>query len=238
MQHPKMGTEKLRKLLSHHPDRMGRDRFYRLLREHGMLIKRTKRYFKTTDSNHVYHKYPNLLKERKVTAPMQVWVSDITYVKMGGKHAYLSLITDLYSKKIVGAIMAPNLEASHTIKALKQAIEREGAPEMHHSDRGIQYCCYEYTQVLQKHGIRISMTQTGDPLDNAVAERVNGIIKNEYIYPYFKIKSSSTDVLDQALEAYNQYRPHRTLKMETPEKVHAMSTYKRKIKKRKLLSVN
>lgn len=222
--HPKMGLIKLREKLKSNPKLPGRDRFYRLLRSHGMLVRMPKNRRRTTNSNHLYRKYPNLLARKQVTAPMQVWVSDITYVEIQGKCQYLSLITDLYSKKIVGAVLAKTLASRHTLKALHEAIKREGKPMMHHSDRGIQYCCYDYTKYLEKRKVLISMTQSGDPLDNAVAERINGILKNEYIYPYLQKGVPWNEVLDLAIKAYNLDRPHLTLKLKTPSKVHQMTT--------------
>lgn len=226
--HPKMGVIKLREKLKHHPDLLGRDRFYALLRSHGMLVRTPRSYRRTTNSNHLYRKYPNLLERKKVTRPMQVWVSDITYVEVAGKFQYLSLITDHSSKKVVGAVLAPNLASKHTLRALREAIAQEGKPQMHHSDRGIQYCCHAYVSMLEKNQIAISMTQTGDPLDNAVAERINGILKQEYIYPYLETGVPIKDILNQSLEAYNNDRPHRSLAMKTPEMVHNMSTVSRK----------
>lgn len=219
---------KLRGILKNHPDMLGRDRFNRLLRSHGLMLKRPRGYRKTTNSDHPYYKYPNLLKEAEVSAPMQVWVSDITYVRIGKRHAYLSLVTDHYSKKIVGAVLAPTLESKHTVRALEEAISREGAPQMHHSDRGIQYCCHEYTGILERNNVQISMTQTGDPLDNAVAERVNGIIKNEYVYPYLKRYGYQSDLLRKVIQAYNNLRPHMSCGMKTPKQTHEMTTITRK----------
>jgi len=225
--HPKMGLIKLREKLRNHPNLPGRDSFYRLLRSHGMLVRMPKNKRRTTNSNHLYRKYPNLLNGRQITAPMQVWVSDITYVEIQGKCQYLSLITDLYSKKIVGAVLAKTLASRHTLKALRDAIRQEGKPSMHHSDRGIQYCCHDYTQYLEKRKILISMTQSGDPLDNAVAERINGILKNEYIYPYLQRGVPWDRVVESAINAYNLDRPHLTLNLKTPDKVHGMTTSKR-----------
>lgn len=226
--HPKMGVIKLREKLKDRSDLIGRDRFYALLRSHGMLVRTPKSYRRTTNSNHLYRKYPNLLERKPVTRSMQVWVSDITYVEVAGKYQYLSLITDVYSKKVVGAVLAPNLASKHTLRALREAIAQEGRPEMHHSDRGIQYCCHDYIRCLEKNGIAISMTQSGDPLDNAVAERINGILKNEYIYPYLEAGVPIKDVLNMSLESYNYDRPHRSLELRTPEMVHNMTTVTRK----------
>lgn len=223
-----MGVLKLREKLQSHPDIVGRDQLYNLLRSHGMLVRMPRNRRRTTNSNHLYRKYPNLLLRKKVVRPMQVWVSDITYVEVDGKCQYLSLITDLYSKKIVAAVLAKDLAARNTLRALKEAIAREGAPEMHHSDRGIQYCCHAYIACLEKHKIKISMTQSGDPRDNAVAERVNGILKNEYIYPYLKNGIPAKTVVGYAQETYNDDRPHLSLELKTPNVIHKSSTLSRK----------
>ena len=219
-----MGARKLRKPLMDHPDVIGRDRFMRLLREHGHLVRRKRNPVRTTNSNHIYKRYSNLVKGMVIDRPMRVWVSDITYVYLGGKHAYLSLITDAYARKIVGAKLASTLASRHTLDALKSALKAEGSPQYHHSDRGIQYCCHEYTNELKKYNIQISMTQTGDPLDNAIAERVNGIIKNEYLYPFIKRNQDIDRCLLQALEAYNTVRPHMSCNMETPQQIHEVLT--------------
>lgn len=225
--HPRIGARKLHELLVNHPDRIGRDRFMRLLREHGLLIRRKRNPVRTTNSNHYYKRYSNLVKGLYIDRPMQVWVSDITYVNLGGKHAYLSLITDAFSRKIVGAKLASTLASKHTLEVLRQAIANEGTPEYHHSDRGIQYCCHDYVNELKSYNVKISMTQSGDPLDNAIAERVNGIIKNEYMYPYLKRGTETNEVLTLALRAYNEQRPHMSCGMKTPKRAHEVSPYNR-----------
>ena len=165
----------------------GRDAFIEMLRKHGLMvrIKRRRRY-KTTDSDHNYRKYPNLIKGVVPTHPNQIWASDITYVETNEGVCYLSLITDLYSHKIVGWAVGPTLETVYPLEALKMAyksIDEETAKGLiHHSDRGSQYCSQNYVSILKSHGSLISKTQTGDPLENAIAERANGILKTEWLY--------------------------------------------------------
>jgi transposase InsO family protein len=147
-------------------------------------------------------------------------VSDITYVKVSHSDYYLSLITDAYSRRVVGYTLARSLEAKHSIKALKMALEKEGRPKIHHSDRGIQYCCYPYTTILQNSGVKISMSRKGDPLENAIAERINGIIKNEYL-KYRKLTPQNyQEQIKEVIQLYNQERPHLSCKMKTPNEVH------------------
>lgn len=218
--HPMMGTGKLRHILKDHPSMRGRDRFYELLSRHDLLIRKHKRHRYTTQSNHIYKKYPNRIKGLVPERTGQVWVSDITYVKVNHRDYYLSLITDAYSRKIVGYSMARNLDAKHSINALRMAIEKEGKPSIHHSDRGIQYCCYAYTNILQDHEVTISMSRKGDPLENPLAERVNGIIKNEYLYQRNLTENNYQQQIQEVIELYNKERPHLSWNMKTPNDVH------------------
>lgn len=169
--------------LQQHAIGIGRDAFFNVLREYGLLVRIRRRKAITTDSNHPYRKYPNLIKEFIPIAPNQLWVSDITYIVVGNSFAYLSLITDAFSRKIVGFCLHKTLSAQGTIIALKQALKNNPNTKglIHHSDRGVQYCCYEYVEILQKNHIKISMTEKGDPLENPIAERVNGILKTELL---------------------------------------------------------
>ena len=163
--------------------KMGRDKFFSLLRNNGMLVRRRKSFHITTNSNHRFRKYRNLIKGKTFTKPEQVWVSDITYIKTEKGHLYLSLITDLYSKKIMGHYLSNDQKTESSIKALRMALKKRIYPDMeliHHSDRGFQYCAPDYTKLLGDEGIQISMTESSDPYDNSVAERVNGILKDEY----------------------------------------------------------
>ncbi|HEY1871525.1 MAG TPA: IS3 family transposase, partial [Chitinophagaceae bacterium] len=161
---------------------IGRDRFYELLREHNLLIKRKKRYMVTTDSNHFFYKWPDLRIELKVSAIEQLWVSDITYLRTESGFVYLSLITDAYSRKIMGYHLSQRLKAQGCMITLNKAIsllgkEKQERKLIHHSDHGIQYCCEAYVNTLQENNILVSMTHSGSPYENAIAERVNGILK-------------------------------------------------------------
>jgi transposase InsO family protein len=172
-------------------------------------------------------KYPNLIRDIIPSRVNEVWVSDITYFKIEEKYVYISFVTDAYSRKIVGYHVADTLEAVHTVQALKMAIEGTNTTFIgliHHSDRGVQYCCAEYVKLLQDHGIAISMTENGDPLENAVAERVNGIIKEEYLNHYqIKTKKEIEQKLQQAVSLYNNDRPHLSCNMLTPNDVYENS---------------
>jgi transposase InsO family protein len=227
---PKIGARKLLLMLqedfaAHHIS-IGRDSFVQLLRNHGLLVKRTKRYVRTTDSNHPFKKWPDLIKELAVTATEQLWVSDITYLRTESGFIYLSLITDAYSHKIVGYHLSQHLKAQGCIIALNKAIATLKGTEqqrklIHHSDRGVQYCCDAYVQVLQHHHIAISMTQSGSPYDNAMAERVNGILKTELdLERTFQSYSAAVPVVHQAIDAYNRLRPHMSCGNLTPDQVH------------------
>ena len=175
--HPRMGARKLYHLLQQplqaHQIKLGRDAFFDLLRENGLLIRRRRRKTRTTWSNHPFRKYPNLIRELDLTKPNRLWVSDITYLKTQQGFVYLSLITDAYSRKIVGYDAAANLEAVNTLKALQMALKSKDTLQglIHHSDRGIQYCSHEYVKLLKQHSICISMTESGDPLENPIADR-------------------------------------------------------------------
>lgn len=212
----------------------GRDAFVELLRKHGLMVKmRRRKHYKTTDSNHNYRKYPNLIKDIIPYGPNQIWVSDITYVETEEGVCYLSLITDAYSHKIVGWDVGPTLETEYPLKALKKAldtIDEDTAQNLiHHSDRGCQYCSTAYVDLLKSHGVNISMTQSGDPLENAIAERANGILKTEWLY---KMKISTRDecrnVLERIIGFYNTQRPHMSIGMQTPEVAHTQHGVQRR----------
>jgi transposase InsO family protein len=226
-----MGTrklhDKLQSFMLDHQIKMGRDALFDLLSAHHLLVKKRKRRICTTQSSHWLRKYPNLIREFVLTAPNQLWVSDITYWKINGTHVYISFITDAYSHKIVGYHIAETLEAIESIQALKMALsglKKDTATAhqlIHHSDRGIQYCSHGYVKLLQDYGIKISMTENGDPLENAIAERVNGIIKDEYLYNYdvSNIKDAKK-VLDFSVKLYNEDRPHMSIGNLYPSTVH------------------
>ncbi len=228
--HRKIGTRKLYEMLQpfmlEHQIKMGRDALFNLLDINHLLIRRRKRKIKTTYSAHWLRKYPNLIKGFIPTAINQLWVSDITYWKIQEGFLYISFITDAYSHKIVGYQVAETMEAIGSIKALQVALSVFVGAEshlnlIHHSDRGIQYCSHAYVKLLQDNGIKISMTENGDPLENAIAERVNGIIKEEYLenYDISNIKDAK-ELLKAVVELYNKERPHMSIGNLTPNQIH------------------
>ena len=195
-------------------------------------LKRRRRY-KTTDSRHHYRKYPNLIADVVPSRPNEIWVSDITYVETDEGVCYLSLITDTYSHKIVGWAVGPTLETVYPLNALKMALatidDVTASRLIHHSDRGCQYCSNEYVSELKKRHVNISMTQSGDPLENAIAERANGILKVEWLY---KMRITTRDecrsILDRIIDFYNTQRPHMSIGMQPPEAVHMQTGEQRK----------
>jgi len=227
---PRIGTRKLHYMLEgtlqKHNITIGRDRLFDLLAEYGLLVRRRKRRrVNTTDSNHPFRKYPNLIRELQVLRPNQLWVSDITYISLTNGFCYLNLVTDAYSRKIVGHCLYPNLKKEGTLLALQMALESLPLkPEgilIHHSDRGLQYCCGEYTTLLQGKEISISMTEKGDPYENAIAERVNGILKAEFALDKgFHCFEQAQTTVNEAINTYNQLRPHASCNYLTPEKAH------------------
>ncbi|MDD3773572.1 MAG: IS3 family transposase [Weeksellaceae bacterium] len=233
--HPRLGTrklyEKLQPFMLENSIKMGRDVLFDLLSANHLLVIKRKRRIQTTNSYHWLRKYPNLIKNLVPTRPNELWVSDITYWKINtNEHLYISFITDAYSHKIVGWQVAETLEAIQSIAALQKALSAfEGAesllPLTHHSDRGIQYCSKEYVKLLQDYNIQISMTENGDPLENAIAERVNGIIKEEYLdaYEVNNIKEAK-ELLDSVINLYNDDRPHMSISNLTPNQLHYSSS--------------
>jgi transposase InsO family protein len=227
--HPVIGTRKLYLMLQpflfEHQIKIGRDKLFDLLAFYKLLVRRRQRRISTTQSYHRFHKYPNLIREMKVTGINKLWVSDITYYKLMGKFVYLSFVTDAYSHKIIGYHIAETLETIHSLKALQMAINGIDPSAqnkiIHHSDRGIQYCSEGYVSLLGKNHILISMTENGDPLENPIAERVNGIIKDEYLnrYRYSTVKELE-EKLCQVVSFYNNERPHSSCGMFTPDEVH------------------
>lgn len=218
--------EKLYSFLLEHQIKMGRDAFFDLLAKNNLLVKKRRRRFITTFSNHWLKKWPNLIREMEINRINQLWVSDITYWKIGERYSYISLITDAYSHKIVGYHLAQTLESVETIKALHMAMNQLPnqllATLIHHSDRGVQYCSENYIKLLQNRGIKISMSENGDPLENAIAERINGILKSEYLKHYqSKTIQEANELLELAVKLYNQDRPHFSIGLLTPEKVHS-----------------
>lgn len=225
---PRIGGRKLLFMLSPFMRRqhikIGRDAFFKLLRANWLLIGRRRRGKpKTTDSSNWMRKYPDLAKDLSPVCAGGLWVSDITYVKLDEGHCYLSLVTDAYSRKIVGYHLSSNLYAGGPVAALEMAISgcSDTAGLIHHSDRGSQYCCNDYIDILQKHQIGISMTQSGDPRENAIAERVNGILKTEVLkQDIFADISSAQAAVKEAVETYNYLRPHSSVSMLTPALAH------------------
>jgi transposase InsO family protein len=218
--------EKIKPMLEQMKLKVGRDKLFSWMKQYGLLIAPKKRYVQTTMSKHWMKKYPNLIKDMKVTAPEQVWVSDITYIKTEEGNCYLNMITDAYSRKIVGYAVDDNMEAGNMVNAfemaLKGRINKQSTP-IHHSDRGSQYCSKEYIAVADRNGIRVSMTENGDPYENALAERMNRTIKEEFgLDIIVKTKELVRRVIEEAILLYNTYRPHLSLKMKTPEEVHQM----------------
>lgn len=229
--HRRMGGRKLYELLNpfllEHQIKMGRDRLFDVLSANYLLIKLRKKQSITTNSFHRFKKYPNLIRNFIPSSPNQLWVSDITYWRIKERFLYISFITDAYSRKIVGYHLGDSLQTSQTIQALQLAILNltvEGKNNLyltHHSDRGTQYCSNEYVTLLENNNIGISMTENGDPLENAIAERVNGIIKEEYLndYQVDNLKEAK-ELLDAVVQLYNNERPHMSIGNHTPNHVH------------------
>lgn len=223
---PKIGTRKLyfmlKEPLKDHGINMGRDKLFDFMKEWGLLIKKRKRYAVTTYSNHWLRKYPNLIKSKHIYRSNQVWVSDITYIKIKSGFAYLSLVTDAYSRKIIGHDLCGDLSKTGPLKALCQAIEQKGKLRViHHSDRGIQYCSKEYINKLNGLQIGISMSDKGSPYQNAIAERVNGILKHELGRDrVFKNTIKATKHIGHAIKKYNGIRPHMSCSFLTPNQSH------------------
>ena len=223
---PRVGTRKLYQALNFTFEasslKVGRDKLFDILRDQDMLIKRKKASCKTTDSYHRFHKYKNLVKDMAVNAPNQVWVSDITYIRTLNGFCYLALITDMYSRKIVGYDISDSLELAGCLRALMLALRvaRPPAGLIHHSDRGIQYCSNQYVEQLQKYEIKISMTEENHCYENAIAERVNGILKDEFYLDQCFINSKhAAKATKSAIDIYNTKRLHLSLGYKTPNMV-------------------
>lgn len=210
--------------------KLGRDRFFDVLREENLLVERRRSRTRTTNSFHRFRIWPNLVKGLEITRPNEVWVADITYLRCRGGFAYLFLVTDVYSRKIVGWALGDTLETSWSLEALRMAIQGAHAPLaglaaakpceglIHHSDRGVQYCSADYVNALKKESIEISMAKAGNPYENAIAERVNGILKDEFLLDRtMETMETARLAVRQAVGAYNTLRPHRSLKLMKPE---------------------
>lgn len=224
---PRLGTRKLYYLLKDEFSReglkIGRDALFDILRESGLLIVKKRRYTKTTDSKHWMRRYPNLIKQLQLLRPEQLWVADITYVATKDGFCYLHLITDAYSKKIMGYCVSKTMSAVCTEKALQMALSKRkyNDPLIHHSDRGLQYCSSLYIKVLKQHNILISMTEDGSPYDNAIAERINGTLKDEFgLDEVFEDLNQLEKQVQQSVKIYNNQRPHISNELLTPEQMH------------------
>jgi putative transposase len=216
---------------------IGRDRFLSILRAAGLLLyPRRAFHVKTTDSRHWLKRYPNLIRLLQPTRPGEVWVVDLTYIRVGQQFCYLSLVTDAYSHKIVGYAISDNLSPEGSLRAVCMALKQRtklpdgtSAPLIHHSDRGIQYACHEYTNLLKANGIAISMTENGDPYENAVAERINGILKHEFaLVETFRDQLEARRAIDEAVRRYNEERPHMSCDYLTPTEAHLRNGILRK----------
>ena len=231
----RVGTRKLLEMLSlpltQHGIKIGRDKLFDLLASHQLLIRKRKRKRPaTTDSNHPFRKYPNMIKELPVSHANQLWVSDITYLSLSGsRFCYLSLVTDVYSRKIIGHCLHPTLKKEGPLQALRMALStRNGSvfyKTIHHSDRGIQYCSHDYIKELEASGISISMTENGDPGENAIAERVNGILKTEFLLDQqFSSYKQALTAVEAAIRTYNEDRLHMSRNNLTPDQVYRQAS--------------
>jgi putative transposase len=228
---PRLGGRKLLEIMEpfmeEHSIAMGRDLLFDLLRDNDLLIRRKIRKKPvTTDSRHWMRKYPDLIRNIVLNRADELWVSDITYIRLPKtKFGYLSLVTDAYSRKIVGFCMNGDLSADGPLKALEMAFKgrTSAAPLIHHSDRGSQYCSDTYVNLLQKDSVSISMTQSGNPKDNALAERVNGILKQELLKDVYANITQARQAVIIAIDIYNRIRPHSSVDMMTPEKAHTVT---------------
>lgn len=245
LQMPRLGTRKLRHLLQGQLQ-VGRDKLFSILRGRGLLVQPRKSYQKTTNSRHWMKKHSNLVEGLKIERPEQVWVSDITYIPTREGHSYLSLVTDAYSKKIMGYHLAEDLRAEGPVRALRMAIGRRkyGHGLIHHSDRGLQYCSADYQQLLEEAQIKPSMTEKYDPYQNAVAERVNGILKDEFsLARGFAHHLEAVAVIAESVGIYNRQRPHLSCHLLTPEQMHGqqeleVKQWKKKTSNTKALEVS
>ena len=230
---PRIGTRKLHHLLSNsfasEGLKVGRDTLFGILRQSHMLVAPKRAYHKTTDSHHRFRRHPNLLKagdgQVQPHAAEQVWVADITYVPTHSGFVYLSLVTDAYSRKIVGHHVHDSLRTEQVSQALKMALKHRQSRQrlVHHSDRGIQYCSDDYQAIHRKHGLTCSMTDGYDCYQNALAERVNGILKGEFLLQRPTDLAQATRMVDESVAIYNLERPHCSLQLKTPDEVHRAS---------------
>lgn len=223
---PRIGGKKLYFMLKEdlsNTGKIGRDKFFELLGKHDLLVKRKKSFTRTTDSYHRFRVYRNVLKGKHLRRSNQCWVADITYLRTLKGFVYLFLLTDAFSRKIVGWCLSDSLSIEGGLKALKMALKQRNKPLLliHHSDRGIQYCSKDYVALLKKNNIVISMTEENHCYENSLAERVNGILKDEFLLDETYVnKSICLKAVGEAILIYNQERPHLSLGYKTPETVH------------------
>jgi transposase InsO family protein len=220
---PRIGTRKLKYLLSLQQLFIGRDRLFSLLASHQMLVSRQRAYHKTTNSHHRFTCHPNLIKEGLAPQkPEQLWVADITYLPTVSGNTYLSLVTDAYSRKVVGYHVDDNMKADSVKLAYSRALRQRktNSTLVHHSDRGVQYCSNEYQKLHKQYQVKCSMTDGYDCYQNARAERINGILKNEYLLVKPKDLKEAKKMVEQSVTIYNQRRPHTALEYKTPDEVH------------------
>lgn len=235
---PRIGGKKLYFILGSDLQslKIGRDKFFNILKANHLLIEPKRSYHITTNSHHRFRKHNNLILDLEINRPEQVWVSDITYIGKREKPCYLSLVTDAYSKKIVGHYVADNMNTQSSVEALKMAIRtriKKKLPLIHHSDRGLQYCADDYQEALNKGCLNCSMTQNSDPYENAVAERVNGILKQEFMIDKYHLNLVlMKKLVKESIDVYNNIRPHYSNYMLTPEKMHKQSKIKMKTYKK------
>ena len=221
---PRVGTRKLQRHLQAEGIVVGRDRLLEVLRQNGLLIRTKRNYKRTTQSKHRFKTYKNKIKTLKVKRPNRVYVSDITYIKVAAIYYYLFLVTDLFSRKIVGYDLHPNLTTHGAVNAMRMALaqrpDEQDSKTIHHSDRGVQYCSHEYIELLEKDQIDISMTQENHVYENALAERVNGILKTEFLLNRQPSIEVAKVAVKESIEIYNKERLHMSLGYRTPEEVH------------------
>jgi len=244
---PRLGTRKLYFLLQEDFKRsnikIGRDGLFKYLRSENMLVRPTKSYTKTTYSKHWLRKYPNLMKEVIAIRPEEYFVSDITYIKSNQRTHYLSLVTDAFSRKIMGYQLSDNMSSENVVKALKMAVTKRktSLPLVHHSDRGLQYCSDVYQSGLKINGITPSMTDGYDCYQNAMAERINGILKQEFLINKCNTGKELELLITESIDTYNNDRPHLSLKMKTPNFIHEKTCEENStglLKKNYLITVN
>lgn len=237
---PKIGTRKLYFMLKEElkPLGVGRDMLFRILKANHLLIKPNRRYHITTNSHHRFRKHKNLIENIVPDEPEQIWVSDITYVGNRENPMYLALVTDAYSKQIMGHDLSNSLDVSGSLRALKMAIKKRKYKTnvvTHHSDRGLQYCSNQYQEILKRNKINCSMTESYDPYANAIAERVNGILKAEFIgYKNKESIETMEKLVKNSIDIYNEQRPHYSCFYMTPNQMHLQNRIKIKTYKKQI----